>query len=295
MAAASSPTPNARHPKRKVGGVVIPAGGTTAGDLKIMLDTLFNHPNAGPFFCKQLIQKLVASNPSPAYVYRVSQVFANDGTGTRGNLAAVVTAILTDYEARTATLATSDAGYGKLREPLIRVTAFLRAFNAAPANGRYIEFVSGASNNSGILANPMGTFEESAMESPTVFNFFAPSYVLPGVLASAGLVGPEFQITDAASSIAVPNALYTYVFNRTAPQPSNLFTMDFSSLTALTATPTALIDQCSLLFCGDAMTSATSARILAAIQSLSNSATSLDIAETALYLTVTSPEAAIQR
>jgi hypothetical protein len=141
----------------------------------------------------------------------------------------------------------------------------------------------------------MGTFEESVMEAPTVFNFFAPSYVVPGVLAAAGLVGPEFQITDAASSIAVPNALYTYVFNRTAPQPSNLFTMDFSSLTALAATPTALIAQCNLLFCGNAMTNATSADILSALQSLPASATPLNIAETALYLTVTSPEAAIQR
>jgi len=281
--------------KTIVGGVVIPAGGTTAGDLKIMLDTLFNHQNAGPFFCKQMIQKLVTSNPSPAYVYRVAQVFANDGTGTRGNLAAVVTAILTDYEARTTSLATSNVGYGKLIEPLIRVTAFLRAFNATPANGRYIEFVSGAANNSGIIASPIGTFEESVMESPTVFNFFAPSFVLPGVLASAGLVGPEFQITDAASSIEVPNALYTYTFNRTAPQPTNFFTMDFSSLTALAATPASMINQVSLLFCGNAMSSATSARILTAIQSLPASATSLDAAETAVFLTVTSQEAAIQR
>src|SRR5208283_4975920 len=132
----------------------IPAGGTTAGDLKIMLDTLFNHQNTGPFICKQLIQHLVTSNPSPAYVYRVSQVFANDGTGTRGNLAAVVTAILTDYEARAAGVATGDAGYGKLKEPLLRVTAFLRAFHATPANGRYIEFVAGAAQNSGVLASP---------------------------------------------------------------------------------------------------------------------------------------------
>jgi hypothetical protein len=109
------------------------------------------------------------------------------------------------------------------------------------------------------------------------------------------LVAPEFQITDAASSIEVPNAMYTYVFNRTAPQPSNFFTMDFSSLTALSATPSALLNQVSLLFCGNAMSSATNARILSAIQSLPASATSLDIAETALFLTVTSQEAAIQR
>ena len=280
--------------KTIVGGVVIPAGGTAAGDLKIMLDTLFNHPNAGPFFCRQLIQKLVTSNSSPAYVYRVAQVFDNDGTGVRGNLAAVVTAILTDYEARSATVA-ADAGYGKLREPLLRITGLLRAGNATPQNGRYVEYVSGATQNGPYLANPVTNFEEGPLESPTVFNFFAPGHVVPGPLAAAGLVAPEFQISDAYSSITVPNALNTYVFKRIAPQPSNLLTMDLSPFTALSSTPSALINQASLFFCGNAMSAATQARILAAIQALPSSATALQIAQTALFLTVTSPEAAIQR
>jgi uncharacterized protein (DUF1800 family) len=280
--------------KTIVGGVVIAAGGTTTGDLKIELDTLFNHSNTGPFFCRQLIQRLVTSNPSPDYVYRVAQVFDDDGTGTRGNLAAVVKAILTDYEARSTTVA-GDSGFGKLREPLLRVSGLLRAGNATSQNGRYIDYVSGASQNGPYLANPVTNFEEGPLQSQTVFNFFAPSHVVPGPLAAAGLVGPEFQISDAYSSITVPNALNTYVFNRIAPQPTNRMTMDLSSFTALAATPPALLDQVNLLFCGNAMTAATRARILSAIQALPGGATPLEIAQTALFLTLTSPEAAIQR
>jgi uncharacterized protein (DUF1800 family) len=280
--------------KTIVGGVVIPAGGTTTSDLKVMLDTLFNHPNTGPFICRQLIQHLVTSNPSPGYVYRVAQVFANDGTGTRGNLGAVVTAILSDYEARSATVS-ADVGYGKLREPLLRMSALLRAFNATPGNGRYNEYVFEAAQNGPYLANPTNYFEEGALQSSTVFNFFAPSYILPGALASAGLVAPEFQITDATSVINTPNALYTFAFNRTAPQPANLLTMDYSSLTALTGNLPALMAQLNLLFCGNAMTTPTSARIITALQALPSSATALQVGESALYLTISSPEAAIQR
>lgn len=280
--------------KTIVGGVMIPAGGTTASDLKVMLDTLFNHPNTGPFICRQLIQHLVTSNPSPAYVYRVAQFFANDGTGTRGNLGAVVTAILSDYEARSATVA-ADVGYGKLKEPLLRVSALLRAFNATAGNGRYNEFVAGAAQNGPYLANPITYFEEGALQSSTVFNFFAPSYILPGALASAGLLAPEFQITDATSVINTPNAIYTFAFNRTAPQPANLLTMDYSSLTALTGNLPALMAQLNLLFCGNAMTTATNARIITALQTLPGSTSPLQVAESALYLTLNSPEAAIQR
>ena len=279
--------------KTIVGGVVIPAGGTTTSDLNVMLNTLFNHQNTGPFICRQLIQHLVTSNPSPAYVYRVAQVFANDGTGTRGNLAAVVTAILSDYEARSEVV-NADAGYGKLKEPLLRVSALLRALNASSGNGRYNEYVAGAAQNGPYLANPTTYFEEEALNSPTVFNFFAPSFIVPGPISSAGLVAPEFQITDATSAANTPNALNTFVFNRIAPQPSNLLTMDFSSLTPLTGSLPSLLAQLNLTFCGNAMTPATSARITAELQALGGSATPLEIAQNALYLTVTSPEAAVQ-
>jgi len=280
--------------KTILGGVTIPAGGTAQSDLQIELDTLFNHPNTGPFIAKQLIQHLVTSNPSPGYVYRVAQVFANNGSGVRGDLSAVVRAILSDYEARSATV-TADAGYGKVKEPLLRISGVLRALNATSQNGRYIEYVAGGSSNNSLLASPMGTFEEQALDADTVFNFFAPSFISPGPLAAAGLVAPEFQITDANTTIATPNALYTFVFNRQAPQASNLLLVDLSALTPLASNPPALVAQLNLLFCNNAMTSATQTRIIAALASLGGGATALQLTQTALYLTVTSAESAVQR
>jgi len=210
-------------------------------------------------------------------------------------LGAVVRAILTDYEARSPT-PVADAGYGKLKEPLIRLSALLRSLNATSQNGRYIEFVSGAASNSSILAAPFASYEEQAMHSNTVFNFFAPSFVSPGALATAGLVAPEFQITDADSSIELPNALYTFVFNRQAPQPSTYFVLDLSSFAALTGNLPTLLSQLSLIYCGNEMTAATTARITAALQTLQAAGTtSTELAETAVYLAVSSPESAIQR
>ena len=173
--------------------VVIPANQGGAADLKMELDALFNHQNTGPFFCRQLIQRLVTSNPSPGYVYRVAQVFANDGTGTRGNLAAVVKAILLDYEARSSAVV-NDASFGKLKEPHQRQTALYRAFNANSQEGRFAIFSADQ------------TLGQAALRSPTVFNFFLPAFVPPGMLAAAGLDGPEFQITTASTAIVVPNA-----------------------------------------------------------------------------------------
>ena len=115
--------------KHLLDGVVLPAGQSGAQDLKDGLDMLANHPNTGPFFCRQLIQKLVTSNPSPAYIYRVAQVFANNGAGQRGDLRAVVRAILSDYEARSTTMLTN-THFGKEREPIVRLANVYRAFNA---------------------------------------------------------------------------------------------------------------------------------------------------------------------
>src|SRR5256885_16522206 len=105
-------------------GTRLPAGLTGPADLKLTLDALFNHANTGPFISRELIQRLVTSNPSPGYVYRVAQVFANNGSGVRGDLGAVVRAILTDYEARSSAVA-ANASFGKLKDPILRPTALL--------------------------------------------------------------------------------------------------------------------------------------------------------------------------
>ena len=164
-------------------GVTIPASTTanTAADLKTALDAIFNHPNVGPFVGRQLIQRLVTSNPSPAYVARVAAVFNNNGSGVRGDLAAVVTAILTDSEARTAP-ATTDPTYGKLREPLVRMTNLLRSFGATSQTSLWTIGDTSAS-----------TFlYQGALDSPTVFNFWRPGYVPPNSkMGAATLTAPE--------------------------------------------------------------------------------------------------------
>ena len=113
-------------------GTTIAASATAdpAGDLKIGLDTLFNHPNVGPFISRQLIQRLVTSNPTPAYVGRVAAVFNNNGQGVRGDLGAVVKAVLLDPEARNTAAALADPNYGKLREPVVRMANWMRASGA---------------------------------------------------------------------------------------------------------------------------------------------------------------------
>lgn len=141
------------------------AAGTPAMDaLNQALDTLFQHPNLPPFISRQLIQRLVTSNPSPAYVARVSAVFANNGAGVRGDLQAVLKAILLDTEARSATTAAQPT-YGKLREPVMRFLAWARAYRASSATGTWAV---------GDLSDPATRLGQSPMRSGSVFNFFRP-------------------------------------------------------------------------------------------------------------------------
>jgi uncharacterized protein (DUF1800 family) len=269
--------------KTIVGGVIIPPSQGGATDLKILLDTLFNHPNAGPFFARGLIQHLVTSNPSPGYVYRVASVFANDGSGTRGNLAAVVQAVLTDYEARSPAMLTN-ASFGKLKEPLLRQTALYRAFNGRSSSGRW-----------GIAAlfTPDTSIAQAALRSPTVFNFFPPDFVLPGPLAQAGLYAPEFQITTAATAITVPNYLYNSIYTAAAPsavQP----VLDLSALTSAADT-TSMVGLLNLLLAGGNMSASAQSAIIAAVNGLPSGTTALAKAQYALYLAATTSSGAVQQ
>ncbi len=297
--------------------ITIPAsqGGTT--DLKLALDALANHPNTAPFVSKQLIQRLVLSNPSPAYVYRVAQVFANDGTGVRGNLGAVVRAILEDYEARSPVVAAGVA-YGKLKEPVLRLTNLMRSFNAAAPNGRYVGFqvtVNGtvitgttpkptdATTIGSISASTRLDFtqtqlDQAALRSPTVFNFYHPGYVLAGPLASAGLVAPEFEITDATFTINVPNDLRTFVFATATGTSSSVpvtIAPDFTLEQTLVATPTKLLDHLAAVLCQGNMPQATRDRITTALTALPATTSALEKVQTAVLLTLTSPAAATQK
>ena len=175
------------------------AGGSTDGaaELNTALDVIFNHPNVGPFISRQLIQRLVTSNPSPAYVQRVASVFNNNGTGVRGDMAAVVRAILLDVDARDMT-AVNSSTFGKVREPMIRLTNWMRAFGATSVSGNYL--ITSTSGNTAL--------GQSALAAPSVFNFYRPGYVPPNTrLGAAGLNAPEFQIIDEVTVAGYANTI----------------------------------------------------------------------------------------
>ena len=216
--------------KPLLNGVVSPANLTAKKDLSFALDNIFNHPNVAPFICKQLIQHLVTSNPTPGYVSRVSAAFNNNGQGVRGDMKAVITAILLDSEARCANpltcAATTDLNYGHLREPVLFITNILRAFNAT---------------SDGTALAARGEFMgQELFYSPTVFNYYRPNFVVPGTT----LLGPEFTIQD--SSAAINRAQFLNpVLGLTTP-PLTGTAMNLSGLQALSAgdtTGAALVDE----------------------------------------------------
>lgn len=186
----------------------IPTGQSGAQDLKDALDNIFNHPNVGPFISRQLIQKLVTSNPSPAYVQRVAERFNNDGNGRRGNLEAVVRAILLDTEARSIPTGSAASSAGKLKEPLLRLTQFWRAYDATSRSGK----LGVAGNFSGGVGAVFGQAQGS---SPSVFNFFSPFYAPPGEIADAGRVAPEMQLATEYVNTQVANFFWTQALSRT--------------------------------------------------------------------------------
>jgi len=302
--------------------VPIAAGKGGVTDLRLALDALFTHQNTPPFISRLLIQRLVSSNPSPGYVYRVAKVFENDGSGTRGNLGAVVRAILTDYEARSPSLVTN-VSYGKLKEPLLRLTGVLRSFGASSPSGRFLgyrhtvnnEVITGstpkpatqaeitASLTSGTLPyNAIGSIAQAALRSPTVFNFYHPDYVLPGPLAAAGLVAPEFEITDDNFAISVPNYLRGFVLSAvptlngvpTAVAPYTL-TLNLNYEQTLLANPDNLLNHLNLLLCSGSLSSTARTRIAAALTALPTSTSNEDRVKTAILLVLTSPNAAVQK
>jgi uncharacterized protein (DUF1800 family) len=195
-------------------GSAIAAGLDGQQDLDAALDILFQHPNVPPFICRRLIQRLVTSTPSAGYVYRVAQVFISDGTGRRGNLGAVVKAILLDPEARSLDVA-DQVGFGKQKEPLVRYLQLLRAFDASsslplldlaafgyPA-GQLDNFPAGATRMRFIGTD--AHLYQTPQSSPTVFNWFLPGYSPGGVISAAGLVAPEMQITNETQVIQAIN------------------------------------------------------------------------------------------
>jgi uncharacterized protein (DUF1800 family) len=265
--------------KTILNGVVIPAGQSAAQDLKTMLDTLFSHPNVGPFVCRQLIQRLVTSNPSPGYVYRVASVFNDNGQGVRGDLKAVVRAILMDYDARVGFLTAQAAGHE--REPVVRVTNLLRAFNATSPSGKYS------------VRNAYASLAEEAMHSPTVFNFFAPDYSAPGAIATAGLKSPEFEITTDTTVIAVANFLRTATITGLGPSTDRI-TLNLAAEQTRAADPAGLVDHLnSVLMAGGMSPSMRTIMINAITKIPANNPT--ERVRTAIYLVISSPEFVVDK
>jgi uncharacterized protein (DUF1800 family) len=224
--------------KTLLNGVVLPAGQTPERDLDDALDNVFAHPNVGPFLARQLIQRLVTSNPSRGYVGRVAAAFNDNGAGARGDLAAVVRAILLDPEARM--LQTSrEATYGKVREPMIRFITVARAFNARARSGKYRIWD---------LDLDVG---QGPFRAPSVFNFFSPDYRHPGELSDLGLVAPEMEITNEDTVIVAANTLRRLAYDAYGCSDEDKLRFDLTVEQGLASRPADLVAHLNgLLFAG---------------------------------------------
>jgi len=255
-------------------------------DLTTALDNIFNHPNVGPYIGKQLIHFLVTSNPGPAYVSRVAANFADNGNGVRGDMQAVIRAILTDTEARDPVAATQPT-FGKLREPAIRFGNLMRSFHATAASGRYSFYT---------LGDPQGAFNQQPLASPTVFNFFGFDFAPQGPVGTHGLVGPEFEATTSTSIVGTMNSLKNTIFGGWG-SGTDAMNIDYAALLGLAAVPGQLVNYLNLVMTSGAMTPTTSTQIATAVALVPQTGPTwqADRWKMALWILSNSPEYSIQR
>lgn len=270
-------------------GTVVPPGTDGPASLRSALDTLASHPNVGPFIGRQLIQRLVTSNPSPAYVRDVAQAF----NGSGGDLKATVKAILLHPEART-----RSAEGGKVREPVLRLASYLRAFNASSDSGYY---------RIGNTDDPATRLGQTPMRSPSVFNFYRPGYMPPG-LAGTGLVSPEFQIQHESSAAGYVNYMRQTVhfgtgLNPGAPTHRPDVQPRYTAELAVADKPAVLVDLVDQKLLQGTMPAAMKNEIVMAVSGIAISTTNTASAENAkrlrvsvaVLLTVASPEFQVQK
>jgi hypothetical protein len=258
--------------KHLLNGATVPAGLSAVDDLHAALDNIATHPNVAPFIGRQLIQHLVTSNPSPAYVARVASVF-----GTTGNLGAVARAILLDPEARGDLH--GEPTYGHLLEPALFIVRVLRAFNAT---------------SDGVLASFAAAQEQDLFRPASVFNFYPPSYRIVG---GHGLSGPEFKLYDSASALTRANFVNTIVFGSIAPSPPDRptgTTIDLSHFVAVAHSPGLLVDELDGLLLHRSMSETMRDAIIAAVNAVPSTNTLLR-ARTAAYLVAASPQYQVER
>lgn len=292
--------------KTLFGDQVIPAGQTPAQDIDSALNILFAHPNVAPFISKQLIQHLVTSNPSPAYVERVAGVFNDNGAGVKGDLGAVVKAILLDDEARNGHI-TNPNTFGKLKEPVLKVSALWRAFKAQGV--RVQEEDGSISQNRLRYRGTDRVYGQRPYGSFSVFNFYRPDYQPPGVIKDADLYAPEFQIHTESQLMTATNGIGDTIFYRDAQQSSaqTEFAMSFWDMypprlylveeKTLAATPQQLLDRINLLLMAGQMSDAMYTEILGYLN-MQPSGSGFEqemMVYDAINLVAASPQFAVQR
>lgn len=252
--------------KLLLNGVTLAAGGNIQDDLNAALSNIFNHPNVGPFISKQLIQKLVTSNPSPDYVSRVAKVFGDNGSGVRGDLKAVVTAILMDPEARRGDDPTQvQANDGHLREPLLHIMTLMRALNATTDGTNLMYYAS--------------DMRQNPFDPTTVFNFYPPNYQIQGTQ----LLGPEFKILNTSTSISRINFVNDLVYGSVSQGTKT----NISSYVGAASDVNKLLDLVSLNMLHGQMSDAMRSTLSSTLTSITDNTRR---AQTALYLTGSSSQ-----
>lgn len=281
--------------------VTIPAGTNGVQALRTALDTLFAHPNVAPFIANQFIQRMVTSNPSPAYVRSVAEAFANGrfttagtnrsfGGGQRGDLRAVIAATLLHPEARTAP---NSPDAGKLREPILRVAAMLRAFEPTSQTGNWR------------IGDTDAALFQTPMKAPTVFNFFRPGYVPPNstIASRPGLVAPEFQLAHEVSVATYANTMQNWVPNGLGAVPANSgltgadVRAQFTTARSLASDPNRLADHLNLMLTANSLDPATRNMIRDAIASVPATATNsaANRVHLGVFMTMMAPEFLVQK
>jgi uncharacterized protein (DUF1800 family) len=271
-------------------GVTIPPNTSAQASMKIAMDTLFNHPNLCPFIGRQLVQRLVTSNPSPAYVGRVAAACANNGSGVRGDMKAIVRAILLDAEARDPGKVT-DPKWGKVREPVLRLSNWARCFNATSVSGNWT--IRG-------LDSPSTSLGQQPFRAPSVFNFYRPGYTPPNTgIATAGLVAPEFQIVGETSVVGYTNYMQSAIVNGAGVAVNGVRDVraDYAADQAIADNADALMDRIDRCLTNGSMPTAMRQEIRNAVNAISVTTTNgrANRVYTAILLTMASPEYLVQK
>jgi len=271
-------------------GITIPPNTSAQASMKIAMDTLFNHPNLCPFVGRQLVQRLVTSNPSPGYVGRVAAACANNGAGVRGDMKAIIRAILLDAEARDAGKL-ADPQWGKVREPVLRLSNWARCFGATSASGNWT--IRG-------LDSPSTSLGQQPLRAPSVFNFYRPGYSPPNTgIAAAGLVAPEFQAIGETSVVGYTNYMQGVIVNGAGVAVNGVRDVraNYTAEQAVADNPDALIDRIDLCLTNGTMPAAMRQEIRNAVNAISVTTTSgrANRVHTAILLTMASPEYLVQK